>query len=215
MCPQRRLGADGPRPHRRGRPVREHLASAAPVPVLRHRLPTPLPSSRYCATCRRSAPPQCGWQRPPRARLRRQGGPGRWAHARVRPAGGAVRWERAGCRAAGESAAYSCVLLYGRDRRVLGGKGVTPYQGPKRLQQPDGRNGEWVQARRHNPLSIAVRVIAPVRCPGTTPGVCPGDTCGIPGVCPTDTCGIRCSTRPHTQPETPSPRVNQSRGSPI
>src|SRR6266702_6790251 len=65
------LGADGPRLHRRGQPARERPLSAAAGTVLRHHLPTQLLSSRDCAACRRSAPPLCGWQRPPQTQSRR------------------------------------------------------------------------------------------------------------------------------------------------
>jgi hypothetical protein len=50
-----RLGADGPRLHRRGQPARERHVSASAGTVLRHHLPTQLPSSRDCAVCRRAA----------------------------------------------------------------------------------------------------------------------------------------------------------------
>jgi hypothetical protein len=56
--------------HRR-QPAREHPLAASAGTVLRHQLPTQLRSRRDCAACRRSAPPRCGWQRPPPTPSRR------------------------------------------------------------------------------------------------------------------------------------------------
>jgi len=69
-CRPRRLAVGGLRLHRRGQRAREHPGSAVVAPVLRHRLPPRLLSSRYCVASRRSVPPQCGWQRPPQIRSR-------------------------------------------------------------------------------------------------------------------------------------------------
>jgi hypothetical protein len=66
-----RLGADGPRLHRREQPAHERHLSASAGTVLRHHLPTQLPSSRDCAACRRAPAPRCGYQRLPHTQLRR------------------------------------------------------------------------------------------------------------------------------------------------
>ena len=70
-CHRRRRGADGPRLHRRGQPAPEPLDLHLRVLSCRHHLPTPLRSRRDCAACRRSAPPRCGWRRPPPTPSRR------------------------------------------------------------------------------------------------------------------------------------------------
>jgi hypothetical protein len=70
-CHRRRLGADGPRLHRREQPAPEHRRSASAGTDLRHHLPTPLRSRRDCAAGRRSAPPRCGWLQPPPTPSRR------------------------------------------------------------------------------------------------------------------------------------------------
>jgi hypothetical protein len=59
-------------------------------------------------------------------------------------------------------------------RTPLKGAGVTGLRG----MSPAAARTDGPRLAAITHCRIVVRVIAPVRCPGTSPGVCPSDTCG-------------------------------------